>query len=151
MSVPRLAERCRALLGAHTSVLVGGRDGARWRSALEAQGIPTVALDAPAAPATAGVLSFLGDAAPSAERQRCLATMRERLMAGGRLVLVDHNQPRTWGRRVVGILALAALGFGPARARRLAARELAAAGFGIESLHLVAGERVQLIVGVRSD
>ena len=97
------------------------------------------------APAAA-VVAFLGAPGRPEERQRVLRDLRRRLPAGARLVLVDHNQPRAWWRRILAAPSLVRAGLGPARARYPAARELAALGFQVERLRLAAGERIQLIV-----
>lgn len=80
--------------------------------------------------------------APWAARLPALATG---LPAGAVLVVVDHNQPRARWRRVLGMIVLAAHGFPPMRARYPTAREIAARGFVVERLHLLDGERLQLV------
>jgi hypothetical protein len=72
-----------------------------------------------------------------------------RLASGAPVVVVDHNQPRTLARRALGMLALAARGLPPKRARYPAAREVNAHGFAVERLRLEDAERVQLIVARR--
>jgi hypothetical protein len=91
------------------------------------------------------VIVFLGLPARPAERQAMLQTLLRRLVPHAPLVLVDHNQPRAWWRRLVGWLALAADRASASRARYPAARELAALGFTVERLELACGERVQLV------
>jgi len=100
-------------------------------------------------PTAGAVVSFVHAPADGVARRRSLVTLRERLAAGAPLALVDWNQPRTWGRRVVAVAYLAARGFGPARGRYPAARELAEIGFRIERLRLAAGERLQLVLARR--
>ena len=95
--------------------------------------------------AAAAVVTFLGAGAAPAERQALVASLGRRLPADAPVVLLDHNQPRTPWRRVLGIAALALRGLGPARARYPAARELAALGLRVEGLRLMCGERVQLV------
>jgi hypothetical protein len=124
-----LAARCRELLGAY--------DG-------------TLALLGPgsAAPDAAGaaVVSFVGAVADPVARRAQLERLRLVLPAGAPLVVVDHNQPRRLGARLVGAALLIVRGLPPVRARYPAARELAAAGFAVERLRLAHGERVQLVV-----
>src|SRR5262249_48159828 len=100
-------------------------------------------------PAAAAIVTFLGAAADPAARQTLLAGLRARLAADTPIVLIDHNQPRTWRRRVRGAVALAMRGLGPARARYPAARELAALGLEVVRLRLARGERVQLVLARR--
>jgi hypothetical protein len=71
------------------------------------------------------------------------------LASGAPVVVVDHNQPRTLARRALGVLALAARGLPPERARHPVAREVNAHGFTIERLRLEDGERVQLVLARR--
>jgi len=99
--------------------------------------------------ATAAVASFVGTRLDVATRQAQLATLRARLAPGAPVAVVDHNQPRTWPRRLVATAYLALHGFGPARARHPAARELQALGFKVERLRLTTGERLQLILARR--
>lgn len=94
----------------------------------------------------AAVIAFLGQAADPAGRQAALVRTRDRLGASGTLIVIDHSQPRSPLLRVLGTLALAGWGLPPARARYPVAREVAALGFTIERLHLVTGERVQIVV-----
>ena len=98
------------------------------------------------------VLSLVERRPRAEERSRLLGAIRNRLAAGERLVVVDHNRPR---RSLPALLALVrspwVVGTSPAaRWRRLAyptARELQAVGYDVERLLLAAGERVQIIVG----
>jgi len=94
----------------------------------------------------AAIASFLGAADGPAARQAVLASLRARLSPGAPLLLIDHNQPRAWWRRAVGVVALAVRGLPAARARYPAARELAALGLPVERLRLACGERVQLVL-----
>jgi hypothetical protein len=116
----------------------------RWGAALPPTGAPYTAL----------VVSMVGRPAPSAERRPVLAELASRFAANGRLIVVDHNRPR----RVAAALAAAARppwvpGWSPAaRWRRLAhptAREVQGAGFCVDRLRLVAGERVQVVIATR--
>jgi hypothetical protein len=138
-----LAARCLALLGPLGGPLaVVGPRAARVRAALPAQ----TPLAADGERAGAAIATFLGAGDGPATRQAILAGLRSRLPPGAPLVLLDHNQPRAWWRRGVGVVALALRGLPPARARYPAARELAALGLGVERLRLTRGERVQLVV-----
>jgi hypothetical protein len=103
---------------------------------------------------TALVLSMVGHAPRSEERAVKLAALARRIASHGRLIVVDHNRPRG------PVAALAALARAPwvpgwspaARWQRLAhptAREVQAAGFRVDRLRLVAGERVQLVIATR--
>jgi len=92
------------------------------------------------------VVVFLGTRARPAERQSTLRDLARTLPAGAPLLLVDHNQPRTWWRRAIAVPHRLAARVGAARARYPAARELAAIGFTVERLRLACGERVQLVV-----
>jgi hypothetical protein len=92
------------------------------------------------------VVSFLGQGADPAARRETLAALRARLGPAGRLVVVDHNQPRRWLPRVIALPWLWRHRLAPERARYPTAREIAANGFMVEALRLAAGERVQLVV-----
>ncbi|MCW5892200.1 MAG: hypothetical protein KIT14_16890 [bacterium] len=142
MAARRLAADCLRLLGASpaTVAVTGDHD----RALIAALGACGAA--APPDGAAAAVVSFRGAPADPAVRQACLAAVRRRLPPGAPLLLVDHNQPRTLGRRLVGVAQLAVVGLGAARARYPAARELAALGFAVERLRLACGERVQLVL-----
>jgi hypothetical protein len=143
----RVRAHAVSLLGrADGSALVLGRNASAWRHALAAVGWHR---PADAAPVAAVVVVFLGERADTAARLERLAAAGARLRPGAPLLLVDHNQPRSWWRRVLGWVALAARGLTPARARVLAARQLDAAGFRVECLRLAAGERVQLVLARR--
>jgi hypothetical protein len=101
-------------------------------------------------PAAGGVVVFLGLDGGPMRRQPLLHALARRLAPGAPVVLVDHNEPRTWWRRVLARLALAGRGRRPRRGRYPAARELAALGFTVRALRLAAGERVQLVVALNS-
>ena len=147
MNPARLAARCVQLLGpAPGPVAVAAPRARRLAAALAARVRLAEAADVPAA----AVVAFVGATADPAARQRLLAALGARLPVGGALVLVDHNQPRTWWRRVIALVPLAAAGLRPERARYPAARELAALGFTVERLRLACGERVQLVLAYRA-
>jgi len=105
-------------------------------------------------PYTVLVVWMVGRRAPSEERGRVLAELASRFAPKGRLIVVDHNRPR---RLPAALAALAGPpwvpGWSPAgRWHRLAhptAREVQAAGFRVDRLRLVAGERVQVVVATR--
>ncbi len=113
---------------------------------------------APSLPRMGGLDSllvrFVGQPARPPEREVILGQAAHALAFGGRLVVIDHNRPR---RRAAALLAVVAAPLVPgatpaARWRRLAypvAREVALAGFTVESLRLVAGERVQIVFARR--
>lgn len=147
MGARRLAADCLGLLGAPpATVTVTAPHDRALAEALAARGARLTSAEPRAA-----IVSFRGGRADPAVRQACLATLRARLPAGAPLVLVDHNQPRTLGRRLAGMLCLAWAGLGPARARYPAARELAALAWRVERLRLACGERVQLVLARRPD
>src|SRR5262249_38985263 len=99
-----LAARALELLGPlDGSLPVVGHRPHRRAAALGAQ-VPIAAGDV----ATAAVVTFLGAGAAPAERQALVASLG--LPAGAPVVLLDHNQPRTPWRRVLGIAALALRG-----------------------------------------
>ena len=137
-----LASRSLELLGPiEGRVAVLGARPRRLASALGA----CVPLAGPGETASAAVITFLGASAVPAERQAVLASLGGQLDGGAPVVLVDHNQPRSWWRRALGVATLALRGLAPARARYPAARELAALGLEVERLRLARGERVQLV------
>jgi hypothetical protein len=140
VTAARLAARCVELL-----------DGVAGPIAVSA---PPAVIDAIAARvAVAGedetiagaVCVLLGEAVDEAARAKKWTTLAARLAVDAPLVVVDHNQPRTAWRRLVGAVALALAGQGPARARHPTAREVHAHGFTIDCLRLDDGERVQLV------
>ena len=144
MSPARLAARCSDLLGPVAGpVLLHAPAAAGLAAALATHVRPARAGETP----VAAVVAFLGS--PVHERQRLLAVVHTALGPGAPLVVVDHNQPRVWWRRLGGVAMLARRGFGPARGRYPAARELAALGFAVERLRLADGERVQLVLARR--
>jgi hypothetical protein len=84
-----------------------------------------------------------------ARRRARLDALAARLPGGAPLVVVDHNQPRTWWRRTLGVAGLAVRGLGASRARHPVAREVHERGFAVERLRLACGERVQLVLARR--
>jgi SAM-dependent methyltransferase len=152
---------CHALGGAEELSPARGRAATSCRLRACRRMLPArAARCAPAAlPLPSGVLraialSFVGHASAPVERRSLLAEIHRALIAGGVLVLLDHNRPR---HRVAALAALVRrpLVAGPtpgARWRRLAypaAREAQAVGFTVQRLRLVAGERVQLVVAAK--
>jgi len=138
----RLAAHCLALLDTTSGpIAVACPRAPRLRAALAA----SARLAGDREFAVAGVVAFLGASARPHERQAVLRDVARRLGRGAQLMLIDHNQPRSPWRRALSLLALAAAGLSPARARYPAARELAVLGFLVERLRLACGERVQLI------
>jgi hypothetical protein len=136
-----LAARCLALLGPFEGPLaIVGPGATRLRAALP-DGVASVAAERPAA----ALVSFLGATAAPAARQALLVELRGRLPPGAPLLVVDHNQPRQWWRRGLGVVALLTHRLPPARARYPAAREMAALGLEVERLRLARGERIQLV------
>ena len=146
MRAARLAARALALLGPVSGpVAVVSPHSPGLAAALATRVRPVADGESPAA----AVVVFLGAPARPADRQQVIRAVQTRLPADAVLVLVDHNQPRAWWRRVRGWTALAAAGLDPGRARYPAARELAALGFAVERLRLACGERVQLVAARR--
>jgi hypothetical protein len=124
---------------------------------VDASHVPWITWDAPldGPPASLLVLSVVGCTLPAPERARMLAELAARLVAGGTLVVVDHNRPRRFAA-ALGALAAAPRvpGWSPrVRWRRLAyptAREIQAAGLHVDKLALTAGERVQIVIATRA-
>ena len=142
MRAARLAARAVELLGpVEGPVVLSCPAAARLEGALVARVRTPRSGEVPAA----AVVVLLGGPHCPQQRQPLLRALQHALPRGAPLVLIDHNQPRSWGRRVLAVLALAVRGLAPARARYPAARELAALGFAVERLRLAAGERVQLV------
>lgn len=141
-----------ARLAAHVVGLLGPFDGPVAVLGPPALGRAVAAL-APLAPesgpAGAAFVSFLGEPADAAVRQSSLRALHARLAAGAPLALLDHNQPRAPWRRVVAAAWLAVRALPPSRARHPAAREVQQAGFRVERLRLLAGERLQVVVARR--
>jgi len=144
VSAARLAARALDLLGP-----VEGPVVVACPARLAAAIAPHRAVAADGAVGSGAVVAFLGAAVAPAERHAVLTAVARRLAPGAPLVVLDHNQPRTWWRRLAGAAVLAARALPPARARYPAARELAALGFVVERLRLACGERVQLVRALR--
>jgi hypothetical protein len=136
-------EAALALLGPVDGAVVVAEPGGWWAARLRVAGLRVAELGEPRA--AAALVSFVGARTAAELRRRTLEAVRGRLPADAPLVLVDHNQPRQWWRRVLGAAALVVRGFPPSRARYPAARELDGAGFRVERLELAAGERVQVV------
>lgn len=108
----------------------------------------------PLAPGTPFVLCVVGHAPAPQERARILAGLAARLSVGTRLAVVDHNRPRRLPQALLALLGSPRVpGRSPAaRWRRLAdltARAAQSAGFRVDRLRLVAGERVQVVLATR--
>ena len=145
MSAARLAARALEVLGA-----VDGPVVVACPPRLAAAVAARCRVARPDGTGAGAVVAFLGEAARPEARQTLLRDLARRLAPGAPLVLLDHNQPRAWWRRLAGALLLIGRGLAPGRARYPAARELAALGFGVELLRLTRGERVQVVRARRS-
>ena len=143
MTAARLAARCVELLdGVGGPIAVSAPP--EVASAVAAQ-VP-IAHDGAVVGA---VCVLLGTRIDESARAAAWDALAARLASGAPVVVVDHNQPRTLARRAIGVLALAARGLSPKRARYPVAREVNAHGFTIERLRLEDGERVQLVLARR--
>jgi hypothetical protein len=100
-------------------------------------------------PIAGAVCVLLGTRIDEPARAAAWDALAARLAPGAPVVVVDHNQPRTLGRRALGVLVLAARALPPDRARHPVAREVNGHGFTIERLCLEDGERVQLVLARR--
>jgi voltage-gated potassium channel Kch len=108
---------------------------------------------ADAAGATA--VSLIGLDPSPADRRRVFAELAAALAPASVLIVVDHNRPRDMRAALAALAAEPRVpGSSPVECwRRLArptAREVQAAGFRVEKLRLVAGERVQIVVATRT-
>ena len=143
MTAARLAARCVELL-----------DGVGGPIAVSAPPSVAAAVAARVPIAHDGVVAgavyvLLGTRIDEPARAAAWDALAARLASGAPVVVVDHNQPRTLARRVLGVLALAARGLPPERARHPVAREVNGHGFTIERLRLEDGERVQILLARR--
>jgi hypothetical protein len=141
VTAARLAARCVELLGTVDGPIAIDAPVA-IRTALAAR-LP-VASDLESA--AAAVCVFLGEPIALLARGARLRVLAARMPIDAPLVVIDHNQPRTWWRRAVGAVVLMASGRMPSRARHPVAREVHDHGFVVERLRLAAGERVQLVL-----
>ena len=101
------------------------------------------------------VLSAVGHAIDADERRQVLETLAATFSEGHTLVVVDHNRPRRFGAALAAAIGAPAVpgGSPAARWRRLAdpvARAVQSAGFRVDRLRLVAGERVQVVIATRT-
>ena len=100
-------------------------------------------------------VSLIGlDPAPD-ERRRVFASLAAALNPGRVLIVADHNRPRRLTDALVAVVAAPRVPGSTPRERwkrlgRPTAREVQTAGFRVEKLRLVAGERVQIVVATRS-
>jgi hypothetical protein len=147
VTAARLAARCVELLDG-----VGGPIAVSAPPDVAAELAARVAVapdDAPDVPISGAVYVLLGTRIDEPARAAAWDTLGARLASGAPVVVVDHNQPRTLARRALGMLALAARGLPPERARHPVAREVNGHGFAIERLRLEDGERVQIVLARR--
>lgn len=144
MTAARLAARCVELLGTVDGAVAISAAGP-MQTALATR----VRAAAPGDPAVAACCVLVGERIDDEARRVRLAALAARLCDGAPLVVVDHNQPRAWWRRVFGALVLLAHGHAPERARHPVARAVQAAGFVVERIRFADGERVQLVVARR--
>lgn len=85
-----------------------------------------------------------------AARLHLLEGLRQALRVGGTLVVVDHNRPRTWWRRLENAGWCLLRGIDPVgRPAYPVAREVQAADFADVSLQFALGERLQVVRAVR--
>ena len=124
---------------------LGRDDGGAGR--LQADGAPV------AAESLGAVVLWLAAASPTAAtRVAMLAEARRVLRRDGVLVVVDHNRPRTWWRRLRNVLWCALRGVDPMRRPAYpVAREVLAAGFDDVALRLACAEKIQLVRGRRAE
>jgi hypothetical protein len=145
VTAARLAARCVELLGP-----AGGPVDVEAAGTLAAALAARLAVARPGEPVAAAVCDFRAERGTGADRIARLARIAARLPDGAPLVVVDHNQPRAWWRRVAGALLLVARGLPPRRARHPVATEVRDRGFAVEALRLAAGERLQLVLARRA-
>ena len=144
MTAARLAARCVELLDG-----VGGPIAVSAPPDVAAELSARVAVAPDDAQIAGAVYVLLGTRIDEPARVAAWDTLGARLASGAPVVVVDHNQPRTLARRALGVLALAARGLPPKRARHPVAREVNGHGFTIERLRLEDGERVQILLARR--
>jgi len=147
VTAARLAARCVELLdGVGGPIAVSAPPSV---AAAVAARVP-IAQDGAVDGVVAGaVYVLLGTRIDEPARAAAWDALAARLASGAPVVVVDHNQPRTLARRALGVLALAARGLPPERARYPVAREVNGHGFTIERLSLEDGERVQILLARR--
>lgn len=118
-------------------------------------GLDWIAWDAPPPGRRPIAVSLVGlDPAPD-ERQRVFASLATALSPGRVLIVADHNRPRRFVDALVAVVASPRVPGSTLRERwkrlgRPTAREVQGAGFRVEKLRLAAGERVQIVVAIRS-
>jgi len=144
VTAARLAARCVELLDG-----VGGPIAVSAPPDVAAALASRVTVAKDDVPIAGAVCVLLGSPVDPAARAATWTRLAARLAAEAPLVVVDHNQPRTLARRALGVLALAARGLPPERARHPVAREVNGHGFTIERLRLEDGERVQILLARR--
>jgi hypothetical protein len=102
----------------------------------------------------ATAVSLVGLDPSHEDRHRVFLALAAALAPASVLIVVDHNRPRRMAAALAALAAAPAVpGASPVRRwRRLArptAREVQAAGFRVERLRFVAGERVQVVIATR--
>lgn len=102
----------------------------------------------------ATAVSLVGFDPTPEERGGVFAALAAALPPASVLIVIDHNRPRRMSAALAALVSEPALpGASPVRRwQRLArptAREVQVAGFRVEKLRLVAGERVQVVVATR--
>jgi len=87
----------------------------------------------------------------STTRRRLLLTeFRRALRAGGTLLVVDHNRPRTWGQRLTNLVWCVFRGVEPCtRPACAVAQEVKDAAFVRISVRMAVNERIQIVRGIR--
>jgi hypothetical protein len=96
------------------------------------------------------VVWLVGTSMPPAARRTVLAEVQRALPPRGAVVVIDHNRPRAWWRRVRNAAWCVRCGVDPVRrAAYPVAREVHAAGFDEIALRLAFGEQIQIVRGVR--
>ena len=97
------------------------------------------------------VVWFAATSPAPARRAEVLAEARRVLRSDGVLIVVDHNRPRTWWRRLRNAIWCVRQGVDPLRRPAYpVAREVLAAGFEDVALRLACAEKIQLVRGRRA-
>jgi SAM-dependent methyltransferase len=162
--------RLRELLGQSPDTIATARVASRPTERAAGVGARVLLLDDPAAGAGADARRLRERGAPVAEasldalvvwfaatspaparRVEVLAEARRVLRSDGVLIVVDHNRPRTWWRRLRNTIWCLRQGVDPLRRPTYpVAREVLAAGFEDVALRLACAERIQLVRGRRA-
>jgi SAM-dependent methyltransferase len=97
------------------------------------------------------VVWFAATSPAPARRVEVLAEAGRVLRCDGVLIVVDHNRPRTWWRRLRNAIWCLRQGVDPLRRPTYpVAREVLAAGFEDVALRLACAEKIQLVRGRRA-